>query len=167
MTSSNNAPVSARERARQANARRLADAQSRLKNQEQDLISYFDATRDQDKVADDLAKRIERLQREAQTKLESTRRRRAQALASLKSRGETYSSIAALVGLPVPETTKLVKSAAASGSRDDAGAGETPSPDERTDSSAVEVEAASTSESPEPAVAGESQRGDADERDIA
>lgn len=116
MTSSNTGPVSARERARAANAQRLADAQSKLKNQEQDLISYFDATRDEDKVADDLAKRIARLQRDADAKLESARRRRAEALAALKARGETYSSIAALVDLPVPEATKLVKSARAAGS---------------------------------------------------
>ncbi|WP_207890903.1 hypothetical protein [Rhodococcus sp. Eu-32] len=115
MTSSNTAPVSARERARAANAQRLADAQSRLKSQEQDLISYFDATRDEDKVADDLAKRVARLQCDADAKLESARRRRADALAALKARGETYSSIAALVDLPVPETTKLVKSVLAAG----------------------------------------------------
>jgi hypothetical protein len=119
MTSSKGAPVSSRDRARQANAQRLADAQSRLKNQEQDLVSYFDATRDEAKVADELEARIARLQRDARTKLESTRRRRSEALAALKERGETYSSIAALVDLSVPEATKLVKSAHEARPRED------------------------------------------------
>ncbi|OZD70540.1 hypothetical protein CH263_06375 [Rhodococcus sp. 06-1059B-a] len=113
MDTSRSAAVSARDRARKANAQRLADAQSRLKSQEQDLVLYFDATRDEEKVEEDLGRRIARLQRDARAKLESARSRRAEALAALKSRGETYSSIAGLVGLPVPEATKLVKVAVA------------------------------------------------------
>lgn len=113
MTPSNGGPVSARERARRANAQRLSDAQLRLKNQEQDLISYFDATRDEQKINDDVTSRIERLRRDAETKLDATRERRARALAELKKRGETYASIAALVDLSVPEATRLVKSTVA------------------------------------------------------
>ncbi|MBY4212635.1 hypothetical protein HQO27_01635 [Rhodococcus fascians] len=118
MSSSHNAQVSARERARQANAQRLAAAQSRLKDQEEDLISYFDATRDEQRTEDELHRRIERLQRDAQCKLEAARRRRAEALAALKGRGETYSSIAALVDVPVPEATRLVKSTMSARSSD-------------------------------------------------
>ncbi|MDI9933158.1 hypothetical protein QM588_22295 [Rhodococcus sp. IEGM 1354] len=110
MTPSNGGPVSARERARRANAQRLSDAQLRLKNQEQDLISYFDATRDEQKINDDVTSRIERLRRDAETKLDAAYERRARALAALKKRGETYASIAALVDLSVPEATRLVKS---------------------------------------------------------
>lgn len=110
MTPSNGGQVSARERARRANAQRLLDAQLRLKNQEQDLISYFDATRDEQRINDDVTKRIKRLRRDAETKLDAARERRAQALAELKKRGETYASIAALVDLSVPEATRLVKS---------------------------------------------------------
>lgn len=110
MTPSNGGPVSARERARRANAQRLSDAQLRLKNQEQDLISYFDATRDELRINDDVTKKIERLRRDAETKLDAARERRARALAELKKRGETYASIAALVDLSVPEATRLVKS---------------------------------------------------------
>jgi hypothetical protein len=110
MTPSNGGPVSARERARRANAQRLSDAQLRLKNQEQDLISYFDATRDEQRINDDVTKRIDRLRRDARTKLDAAYERRAEALAALKKRGETYASIAALVDLSVPEATRLVKS---------------------------------------------------------
>lgn len=110
MTPSNGGLVSARERARRANAQRLADAQSRLKNQEQDLITYFDATRDERRITDDVAQRIARLRRDAQSKLDSAYHRRAEALAALKKRGETYSSIATLVDLSVPEATRLIKS---------------------------------------------------------
>ncbi|MBY3988788.1 hypothetical protein HQO84_23265 [Rhodococcus fascians] len=110
MTPSNGGPVSARERARRANAQRLSDAQLRLKNQEQDLISYFDATRDEQRINDDVATRIERLRRDAETKLDATYERRARALAELKKRGETYASIASLVDLSVPEATRLIKS---------------------------------------------------------
>lgn len=111
MTPPNGGPVSARERARRANAQRLSDAQMHLKNQEQDLISYFDATRDEQRINDDVTKRIERLRRDAKTKLDAAYETRARALAELKKRGETYASIAALVDLSVPEATRLVKSA--------------------------------------------------------
>ncbi|OZE32264.1 hypothetical protein CH278_15220 [Rhodococcus sp. 05-2254-5] len=110
MTPSNGGPVSARERARRANAQRLSEAQLRLKNQEQDLISYFDATRDEQRINDDVTSRIERLRRDAEAKLAAAYERRAGALAKLKNRGETYASIAALVDLSVPEATRLVKS---------------------------------------------------------
>lgn len=110
MTPSNSGQVSARERARRANAQRLSDAQMHLKNQEQDLISYFDATRDEQKINDDVTTRIDRLRRDARTKLDAAYERRAEALAALKKRGETYASIAALVDLSVPEATRLVKS---------------------------------------------------------
>lgn len=82
----------------------------RLKNQEQDLILYFDATRDEQKINDDVATRIKRLRRDAETKLDAAYERRARALAELKKRGETYASIAALVNLSVPEATRLIKS---------------------------------------------------------
>ncbi|KZF13417.1 hypothetical protein A2J03_14850 [Rhodococcus sp. EPR-157] len=114
MTPLNGGPVSARERARRANAQRLSDAQLRMKDQEQDLISYFDATRDEQKINDDVTARIERLRRDAETKLDEAYERRARALAELKKRGETYASIAALVDLSVPEATRLVKSTMAS-----------------------------------------------------
>lgn len=74
------------------------------------MISYFDATRDEQKINDDVTTRIERLRRDAETKLEAAYERRARALAELKKRGETYASIAALVDLSVPEATRLVKS---------------------------------------------------------
>jgi hypothetical protein len=110
MTPSNGGPISARERARRANAQRLSEAQLRLKDQEQDLILYFDATRDEQRINDDVTSRIERLRRDAEAKLAAAYERRAGALAKLKNRGETYASIAALVDLSVPEATRLVKS---------------------------------------------------------
>lgn len=104
------ATSSARERARKANAHRLADARERLKNQEADLVSYFDATRDEDKIEDDLAEKIDKLRSAARVKLEDARGRRASALAALKARGETYSAVASLVDIPVAEATKLIRS---------------------------------------------------------
>lgn len=118
MTPSNGGLVSARERARRANAQRLADAQSRLKNQEQDLIAYFDATRDERRITNEVTQRIARFRRDAQSKLDSAYRRRAEALAELKKRGETYSSIATLVDLSVPEATRLIKSTMAAKATD-------------------------------------------------
>ncbi|MDJ0396181.1 hypothetical protein QMK17_22950 [Rhodococcus sp. G-MC3] len=103
-------PSSARDRARKANAQRLADARARLKKQEDDLVAYFDATRDEDKIEDDLAEKIAKLHRAAQTKLQDARSRRVAALASLKDWGETYNAIASLVDLPVAEATKLIRS---------------------------------------------------------
>lgn len=102
---------SARERARKANAQRLADARERLKKQESDLVSYFDATREEDRIEEDLAERIDKLRSAARVKLENARGLRASALAALKVRGETYSAVASLVDLPVAEATKLIRSA--------------------------------------------------------
>lgn len=159
MTPSNSGPISARERARRANAQRLSDAQLRLKNQEQDLVSYFDATRDEQKINDDVTTRIERLRRDAETKLDAAHERRARALAELKKRGETYASIAALVDLSVPEATRLVKStmSARSTARPDIGsdaendAGDTSSTEEHLESPG---DSASTS-SAEPSTEGD------------
>ncbi|WP_322544556.1 hypothetical protein U2G91_21240 [Rhodococcoides fascians] len=101
---------SARERARKANAQRLIDARERLNQQESDLIAYFDATHDEAKIEDELSDKIEKLRNVAKSKLLQARGRRAAALSALKGRGETFSNIATLVDLSVPEVTKLVKS---------------------------------------------------------
>lgn len=74
-------------------------------------MSYFDATREEDRIEQDLAERIDKLRSAARVKLKDARGRRASALAALKVRGETYSAVASLVDLPVAEATKLIRSA--------------------------------------------------------
>ena len=110
MASSNTSTISARERARAANAARLAEAQERLKKVEDDLVRFFKAQESREKIADDARARIERIREETDTKIADADRSGAAAIADLKSRGETVASIAQLTGLTTTEVNKLLRS---------------------------------------------------------
>jgi len=110
MASSNTSTISARERARAANAARLAEEQERLKKVEDDLVRFFKAQESREKIADDARVRIERIREETDTKLADADRSGAAAIADLKSRGETVASIAQLTGLTTTEVNKLLRS---------------------------------------------------------
>ncbi|MCD2158228.1 hypothetical protein LQL77_31690 [Rhodococcus cerastii] len=110
MASSHTSTVSARDRARAANAARLAEEQERLKKVEDDLVRFFKAQESREKIADDARSRIERIREETETKIADANRSGAAAIADLKSRGETVSSIAQLTGLATTEINKLLRS---------------------------------------------------------
>lgn len=110
MASSNTSTISARERARAANAARLAEEQERLKKVEDDLVRFFKAQESREKISDDARVRIERIREETDTKIADADRSGAAAIADLKSRGETVASIAQLTGLTTTEVNKLLRS---------------------------------------------------------
>ncbi|MCD2135987.1 hypothetical protein LQ424_29630 [Rhodococcus qingshengii] len=110
MASSNSSTVSARDRARAANAARLAEEQERLKKVEDDLVRFFKAQESRERISDDARARIERIREETETKIADADRSGAAAIADLKSRGETVASIAQLTGLTTTEVNKLLRS---------------------------------------------------------
>ena len=109
MASSNSSTVSARDRARAANAARLAEEQERLKKVEDDLVRFFKAQESREKISDDARARIERIREETETKIADADRSGAAAIADLKSRGETVASIAQLTGLTTTESAPSMK----------------------------------------------------------
>jgi hypothetical protein len=113
-SSTKRSPISARERARQATTRRLAAEQIRLKNNEDDLVAFFDAGRTAEKVAGDVEKKIQAIRNDAATKIDAAEREQAVALRTMKDRGETVASIAEATELSATEVRKLLKLATAS-----------------------------------------------------
>lgn len=111
MASSNTSTISARDRARAANAARLAEEQERLKKVEDDLVRFFKAQELREKIADDAQVRIARIREETETKLADADRNGALAISDLKARGESVASIAQLTGLTTTEVNKLLRSA--------------------------------------------------------
>jgi hypothetical protein len=93
-SSTTRSPISARERARQATTRRLAAEHTRLKQNEDDLVAFFDAGRTAEKVAGDVEKKIHAIRNDAATKIDAAEREQAVALRTMKDRGETVASIA-------------------------------------------------------------------------
>jgi len=110
MASSHTSTVSARDRARAANAARLAEEQERLKKVEDDLVRFFKAQESREKIADDARVRIERIREETETKISEADRSGAAAISDLKSRGESVASIAQLTGLTTTEVNKFLRS---------------------------------------------------------
>ncbi|MDV6277965.1 hypothetical protein R3Q06_31265 [Rhodococcus erythropolis] len=110
MASSHTSTISARDRARAANAARLAEEQERLKKVEDDLVRFFKAQELREKISGDARVRIERIREETDTKIADADRSGAAAIADLKSRGETVASIAQLTGLTTTEVNKLLRS---------------------------------------------------------
>lgn len=110
MASSHTSTVSARDRARAANAARLAEEQERLKKVEDDLVRFFKAQESREKISDDARARIQRIRAETETKISEADRSGAAAIADLKSRGESVASIAQLTGLTTTEVNKFLRS---------------------------------------------------------
>ncbi|MCZ4618441.1 hypothetical protein [Rhodococcus qingshengii] len=110
MASSHTSTISARDRARAANAARLAGEQERLKKVEDDLVRFFKAQELREKIADDAKVRIARIREETDQKIADADRSGALAITDLKSRGEAVSSIAQLTGLTTTEVNKLLRS---------------------------------------------------------
>jgi len=102
-------PISARERARQATTRRLAAEHTRLKQNEDDLVAFFDAGRTAEKVAGDVEKKIQAIRDDAATKIDAAEREQAVALRTMKDRGETVASIAEATESSATEVRKLLK----------------------------------------------------------
>lgn len=110
MAPSHTSTISARDRARAANAARLAEEQERLKKVEDDLVRFFKAQASREKISDDARARIQRIREETETKIAEADRSGAAAIADLKSRGESVASIAQLTGLTTTEVNKFLRS---------------------------------------------------------
>jgi len=108
-SSTTRSPISARERARQATTRRLAAEHTRLKNNEADLVAFFDAGRTAEKVAGDVEKKIQAIRDDAATKIDAAEREQAVALRTMKDRGETVASIAEATDCSATEVRQLLK----------------------------------------------------------
>lgn len=113
MATSKKSAVSARDRARNASAARLAEEQKRVKLNEDDLISFFQADQSISTISDDLTLKIEKLRRESAEKIREAESDRQRAVLALKERGETVSSIATMTELSPSEVNRLLKSARA------------------------------------------------------
>jgi len=106
-------PVSARERARQATTRRLAAEQARLRKNENDLVTFFDAGKTTERIGADLEKKIHAIRDDAATKITAAELKQATALRTIKDRGETVASIAEATDLSAAEVRTLLKQAPA------------------------------------------------------
>ena len=113
MATSKKSAVSARDRARNASAARLAEEQKRVKLNEDDLVSFFQADQSISTISDDLTLKIEKLRRESADKIREAESDRQRAVLALKERGETVSSIATMTELSPSEVNRLLKSARA------------------------------------------------------
>ncbi len=108
-SSTKRSPISARERARQATTRRLAAEHTRLKQNEDDLVAFFDAGRTAEKVAGDVEKKIQAIRDDAATKIAAAEGEQAVAVRAMKDRGETVASIAEATESSATEVRKLLK----------------------------------------------------------
>jgi len=108
-SSTKRSPISARERARQATTRRLAAEHTRLKQNEDDLVAFFDAGRTAEKVAGDVEKKIQAIRDDAATKIAAAEGEQAVALRAMKDRGETVASIAEATECSATEVRQLLK----------------------------------------------------------
>lgn len=113
MATSKKSAASARDRARNASAARLAEEQKRVKLNEDDLVSFFQADQSISTISDDLILKIEKLRRESADKIREAESDRQRAVLALKERGETVSSIATMTELSPSEVNRLLKSARA------------------------------------------------------
>ncbi len=108
-SSTKRSPISARERARQATTRRLAAEHTRLKQNEDDLVAFFDAGRTAEKVAGDVEKKMQAIRDDAATKIAAAEGEQAVALRAMKDRGETVATIAEATECSATEVRKLLK----------------------------------------------------------
>jgi len=108
-SSTKRSPISARERARQATTRRLAAEHTRLKQNEDDLVAFFDAGRTAEKVAGDVEKKIQAIRDDAAAKIAAAEGEQAVALRAMKDRGETVASIAEATECSATEVRQLLK----------------------------------------------------------
>ena len=108
-SSTKRSPISARERARKATTRRLAAEQTRLKQNEDDLVAFFDAGRTAEKVAGDVEKKMQAIRDDAATKIAAAEGEQAVALRAMKDRGETVATIAEATECSATEVRKLLK----------------------------------------------------------
>jgi len=106
-------PVSARERARQTTTRRLAAERARLRNNENDLVTFFDAGKASERIRADLEKKIHAIRADAATKITGAELKQATALRTIKDRGDTVASIAEATDLSAAEVRTLLKQAPA------------------------------------------------------
>ncbi|MCW2093454.1 UNVERIFIED_ORG: DNA-directed RNA polymerase specialized sigma24 family protein [Rhodococcus erythropolis] len=113
MATSKKSAVSARDRARNASAARLAEEQKRVKLNEDDLVSFFQADQSISTISDDLTLKIEKLRRESADKIREAESDRQRAVLALKERGETVASIATMTELSPSEVNRLLKAARA------------------------------------------------------
>lgn len=113
MATSKKSAVSARDRARNASATRLAEEQKRVKLNEDDLVSFFQADQSISTISDDLTLKIEKLRRESADKIREAESDRQRAVLALKERGETVASIATMTELSPSEVNRLLKAARA------------------------------------------------------
>ncbi|WP_370185796.1 hypothetical protein [Rhodococcus wratislaviensis] len=109
MASSNKATISARERVRKANAERLAAEQARLKQNEDDLVAFFNSTADIEKADSDVEEKIRKIRAEAEQKKANALTRQAAAILGLKQRGESTSAIAEMTELSEARVRELVR----------------------------------------------------------
>ena len=65
-----------------------------MKQNEDDLVVFFDAGRTAEKVAGDVEKKIQAIRDDAATKIDAAEREQAVALRAMKDRGETVATIA-------------------------------------------------------------------------
>ncbi|MFZ2172806.1 MAG: hypothetical protein WAW17_01995 [Rhodococcus sp. (in: high G+C Gram-positive bacteria)] len=109
MASSNKATISARERVRKANAERLAAEQARLKQNEDDLVTFFNSTADIEKADSDVEEKIRKIRDEAAEKKTNAVKRQAAAILGLKQRGESTTAIAEMTELSEAKVRELIR----------------------------------------------------------
>ncbi|SKO15526.1 hypothetical protein [Mycobacteroides abscessus] len=107
--SSNNTKLTARERARQARA----DQQAREAAALADVEAFFKSTEALDDLQESYDKDVAALEERYATKRGPHESRAARAVAGLNERGDTKPSIAAQLGVTVPEVTSWIERAAA------------------------------------------------------
>ncbi|WP_131806650.1 hypothetical protein [Mycobacteroides abscessus] len=103
--------LTARDRARRAQAVALEEQRKREAANLKDLEKYFKATDERDKVTAKYEADVRKLTDAYEPKRQRFEGEAAEALAAMKDRGESATSIAALTGLNVTEVTALTKKA--------------------------------------------------------
>lgn len=103
--------LTARDRARKAQAVALEEQRKREAANLKDLEKYFKATDERDKVTAKYEADVRKLTDAYEPKRQRFEGEAAGALAAMKDRGESATSIAALTGLNVTEVTALTKKA--------------------------------------------------------
>lgn len=103
--------LTARDRARKAQAVALEEQRKREAANLKDLEKYFKATDERDKVTTKYEADVRKLTDAYEPKRQRFEGEAAEALAAMKDRGESATSIAALTGLNVTEVTALTKKA--------------------------------------------------------
>lgn len=103
--------LTARERARKAQATALEAQRKRESDNLKDLEQYFKATDDLEKLTTKFEADVRKLTDAFEPKRQQFETKAADALAAMKDRGESATAIAAQTGLNVTEVTTLTKKA--------------------------------------------------------